>query len=69
MGMVSAEKEILARFVGRENEIWTSPNEMKAMFNAPDAAPVLRQFVLAEAKSHVNVGMQTRCEVDSAGLS
>ena len=69
MGMVSAEKEILARFVGRENEIWTSPNEMKAMFNAPDAAPVLRQVVLAEAKSHVNVGMQTRCEVDSAGLS
>lgn len=56
MGMVSSEKEILARFVGRESEVWNSPNEMKALFAAPDSAPVLKQVVLAEAKSHSNVG-------------
>lgn len=69
MGMVSSEKEILARFVGRESEAWISPNEMKAMFNAPDSAPVLRQVVIAEAKSHSNVGMRKHCDVDSARLS
>lgn len=55
MGMVSPEKEILTRFVGRDNEIWSSPNEMKAQFNAPDSVPILKQVVFAEVKSHCNV--------------
>lgn len=55
MGMVSPEKEILTRFVGRENTIWSAPNEMKALFNAPDSVPILKQVVFADAKSHSNV--------------